>query len=124
LRLVAAYADACNFRGGPDELRRKYRILESYCLEAGRAMSEIERTTTVVIPASFATRKWNVAQQFAKEIVEKIDAGAQHVLLAPRSRDLGRPIDYQDAIDWFTTNVVPITDSLLSSPRRQSRRRG
>src|SRR5439155_23826848 len=44
LRLVARYADACNIFGSPDNLRRKYGILEEHCLDVGRNYAEIEKT--------------------------------------------------------------------------------
>ena len=44
LRLVARYADACNVFGSPDNLRRKYGILEEHCLDVGRNYAEIEKT--------------------------------------------------------------------------------
>src|SRR5262245_3812048 len=44
LRLVARYADACNVFGNPDNLRRKYGILEEHCLDVGRDYAEIEKT--------------------------------------------------------------------------------
>lgn len=52
LRLVARYADACNFGAGhatgllrtPDEVQRKNEILDRYCLEAGRDPRTVLRT--------------------------------------------------------------------------------
>ena len=42
--MVARYADACNIFGNPDNLRRKYGILEEHCLDVGRDYAEIEKT--------------------------------------------------------------------------------
>jgi F420-dependent oxidoreductase-like protein len=47
LRTVARYADATNVQGTPDEVRRKYEVLERHCKEAGRDFSEIRRTIQV-----------------------------------------------------------------------------
>lgn len=52
LRLVARYADACNFGAGhstglartADEVRRKLALLDRYCQEAGRAPGSVLRT--------------------------------------------------------------------------------
>ncbi len=45
LRLVAKYADACNLYGfEPDEIRRKIRVLDDHCAEAGRDPTEVQRT--------------------------------------------------------------------------------
>src|SRR5512135_3272283 len=47
LRLVAQYADACNFfaRAGVDTVRHKLDILKSHCEKVGRDFKEIEKTT-------------------------------------------------------------------------------
>lgn len=45
LRTVARYADACNFGGGIDNVRRKDQVLRERCEEIGRDEAEIERTT-------------------------------------------------------------------------------
>jgi alkanesulfonate monooxygenase SsuD/methylene tetrahydromethanopterin reductase-like flavin-dependent oxidoreductase (luciferase family) len=52
LRLVARYADACNYGPGhatgltrtPDEVRRKNDVLDQYCAEAGRDPRSVLRT--------------------------------------------------------------------------------
>jgi F420-dependent oxidoreductase-like protein len=44
LRLVAEYADACNFFGGPEEVRHKIDVLRRHCETVGRDPNEIEVT--------------------------------------------------------------------------------
>jgi alkanesulfonate monooxygenase SsuD/methylene tetrahydromethanopterin reductase-like flavin-dependent oxidoreductase (luciferase family) len=44
LRIVARHADACNFGGGFDNVKRKDEILRRHCDEVGRDEAEIERT--------------------------------------------------------------------------------
>jgi alkanesulfonate monooxygenase SsuD/methylene tetrahydromethanopterin reductase-like flavin-dependent oxidoreductase (luciferase family) len=44
LRIVAKYADACNFGGGFDNVRHKDEVLRQHCAEVGRNEAEIERT--------------------------------------------------------------------------------
>ena len=44
LRLVAQYADACNFFGGPDEVGHKLDVLRGHCDAIGRDIGEIEVT--------------------------------------------------------------------------------
>jgi F420-dependent oxidoreductase-like protein len=45
LKLVAQYADVSNLiTADPDEVRRKYEILERHCVDVGRDPNEIERT--------------------------------------------------------------------------------
>ena len=47
LRLVAQYADACNFFAGAghETVRSKLDILKRHCEEVGRDYNEIEKTT-------------------------------------------------------------------------------
>jgi F420-dependent oxidoreductase-like protein len=44
LRLVARYADACNFFGGPEEVAQKVDVLRRHCDAVGRDPNEIEVT--------------------------------------------------------------------------------
>jgi F420-dependent oxidoreductase-like protein len=44
LRLVAQYADACNFFGQPDEVAHKLGVLRKHCDTVGRDIGEIEVT--------------------------------------------------------------------------------
>jgi alkanesulfonate monooxygenase SsuD/methylene tetrahydromethanopterin reductase-like flavin-dependent oxidoreductase (luciferase family) len=44
LRLVAQYADACNFFGGPDMVAHKIDVLRRHCDAVGRDIREIEVT--------------------------------------------------------------------------------
>lgn len=44
LRLVAQYADACNFFGGPDMVAHKIEVLRRHCDAVGRDIREIEVT--------------------------------------------------------------------------------
>jgi alkanesulfonate monooxygenase SsuD/methylene tetrahydromethanopterin reductase-like flavin-dependent oxidoreductase (luciferase family) len=47
LRLVAQYADACNFFGGPDEAAHKIDVLRRHCENVGRDIREIEVTVAI-----------------------------------------------------------------------------
>jgi F420-dependent oxidoreductase-like protein len=44
LRLVARYADACNFFGDPEEIAHKLEVLRRHCEDVGRDPNEIEVT--------------------------------------------------------------------------------
>jgi len=44
LRLVAQYADACNFFGNPEEVAHKIEVLRKHCDALGRDIREIEVT--------------------------------------------------------------------------------
>jgi F420-dependent oxidoreductase-like protein len=47
LRLVAQYADACNFFGTPDLVAHKVAVLRGHCDAVGRDFSEIEVTAII-----------------------------------------------------------------------------
>jgi alkanesulfonate monooxygenase SsuD/methylene tetrahydromethanopterin reductase-like flavin-dependent oxidoreductase (luciferase family) len=48
LKLVAKYADGCNFGGGnPDTIRQKIEILRGHCESVGRDIGEISISTSV-----------------------------------------------------------------------------
>jgi F420-dependent oxidoreductase-like protein len=44
IRMVAQYADACNFFGGPEEVTHKIEVLRGHCDNLGRDIREIEVT--------------------------------------------------------------------------------
>ena len=54
LRMVAQYADGCNFFGGPDRVRHLIGVLEGHCERLERDPAEITKTSmgTVMIAAS------------------------------------------------------------------------
>lgn len=50
LRLVARYADMCNFyQGDPETTRRKYEVLREHCERLGRPYEEVLRTKHLTI---------------------------------------------------------------------------
>jgi alkanesulfonate monooxygenase SsuD/methylene tetrahydromethanopterin reductase-like flavin-dependent oxidoreductase (luciferase family) len=54
LKLVAQYADGCNFFGGPENVANKLEVLKSHCAVVGRNPAEIEVThlsSAIVAPS-------------------------------------------------------------------------
>ena len=49
LRTVARYADATNVSGTPEQVRRKFEVLEGHCRQVGRDYSEIRRTVMLML---------------------------------------------------------------------------
>jgi F420-dependent oxidoreductase-like protein len=47
LRIVAKYADAANVQGTPEEVKRKFSLLDQYAEEAGRDPKSIRRTIQI-----------------------------------------------------------------------------
>jgi alkanesulfonate monooxygenase SsuD/methylene tetrahydromethanopterin reductase-like flavin-dependent oxidoreductase (luciferase family) len=50
LRLVATYADACNFTGDASEIAHKLEVLRGHCDDVGRDRAEIEVTALLNVP--------------------------------------------------------------------------
>lgn len=76
LRVVAEHADLwnCPIWGGADALRHKSAILDEHCAAIGRDPAEITRSVQILVrdPA-----------QARDELLDLIDAGARHLVLAP-----------------------------------------
>lgn len=100
LRLVAEYADACNFGQSPDDLRRKIGVLDDHCTSVGRDPESIERTTTVMLP-DLRERRKRRAGIVAKYLGEMVAAGAQHLILGVPDGS------YEHAINWLADDVIP-----------------
>lgn len=99
LRLVAQYADACNFWGDADFMRHKFAVLREHCEAAGRPYEEITRSTSLedvvlvrpgedadaaVARAQSATGVSFVGttEQLAEQIQALVDVGVNYVLMA------------------------------------------
>jgi len=54
LRLVAQYADACNFFGSPEDCAHKIGVLRGHCDTLGRDISEIEGAALLRLPPGFS----------------------------------------------------------------------
>ena len=79
LRLVAAYADACNFflRGGIDTVRGKLEILRRHCSSIGRNYDDIEKTTLGTVHLADG-------QMSAQEVIDQcrslVEIGVDHAI--------------------------------------------
>ena len=79
LRLVAKYADACNFfaRTGIEELRRKLEVLQEHCAREGRNYGAIEKTALDTVHLA-------PGQMSVSQVLEKCKAlagvGFQHLI--------------------------------------------
>ena len=78
LRLVARYADACNFFTGPEELWAKLDVLRRHCDTVGRDPNEIEVTAMFrnLPPDPTADDVVGAAEQYAKIGVSTLVTGA------------------------------------------------
>jgi F420-dependent oxidoreductase-like protein len=96
LRLVAQYADACNFDGGLgiDGLRHKLDVLRGHCAAVGRGYDSLEKTVVT-----------GVGGRSAAELVDYCaslrDIGIDHVIFnAPDTHTLA-------PLDLFGAHVIP-----------------
>lgn len=85
LRLVAQYADACNIFGNPDNLVRKYAILEEHCIDVGRDYNEIEKTNLAGISiTSDGARGSLTPDAFVERIGGWAEAGSMQAIFSIR----------------------------------------
>jgi alkanesulfonate monooxygenase SsuD/methylene tetrahydromethanopterin reductase-like flavin-dependent oxidoreductase (luciferase family) len=107
LRLVAQYADACNVFGSPENVARKYAILDEHCAAVGRDPTEIERSTLQNVrlgpPSSARTES---AQEVVDRFGELSDAGADSVIF--ELKDVHVP-EYLDAVG---RDIIPALHGL------------
>ena len=81
LRLVAQYADACNVFGSPENVARKYAILDAHCRDVGRDPRDIERSTLQNVRVGPAgAGRTESPQQVVDRFGELSDAGVEHVI--------------------------------------------
>ncbi|GAA2141379.1 TIGR03560 family F420-dependent LLM class oxidoreductase [Nocardioides koreensis] len=104
LRLVAAYADACNLvLGGDapaDEARHKFRVLRRHCEELGTDYDRIRRTVMLPRPLDPA----HGADRFLEAMAELADAGVEEVHVVPLGAAAADPVRF---VRDLGTHVVP-----------------
>ena len=100
LRLVARYADACNFFGGPQDAQRKLDILRAHCDTEGRDYDEIEKTIYYVVDPDKS------AGQIVDELGALADAGIQTAIGALRR------VHEIDPIDFVGSEIIPAIRAL------------
>jgi F420-dependent oxidoreductase-like protein len=107
LRLVAKYADACNFFAqpdtGPDAVAAKLDVLARHCADEGTDAARIRKTILWTAPLDPTTA--GGAAEFAEHMKGFADVGIVEVHLMPH----GDPIDY---IRGVGQHVVPAIDRL------------
>ncbi|MCH7576794.1 MAG: LLM class F420-dependent oxidoreductase [Chloroflexi bacterium] len=90
LKLVARYADACNFFGDPATVRHKLEVLRQHCQDEGRNYDEIEKTVLFVLNVG---REGENAGQLVEQLGAFAEAGAQTVIGALIGVEHLRPIE-------------------------------
>jgi alkanesulfonate monooxygenase SsuD/methylene tetrahydromethanopterin reductase-like flavin-dependent oxidoreductase (luciferase family) len=126
LRLVARFADACNFGPGhatglartPDDVRRKLAVLDGYCLEAGREPNSVLRTHftswLMLAPTEAAARQKldryyphgiNEEQRFSRVVGDPARVAAYYQALVDAGMDYF-VVQTLDAADTETTELL------------------
>jgi alkanesulfonate monooxygenase SsuD/methylene tetrahydromethanopterin reductase-like flavin-dependent oxidoreductase (luciferase family) len=112
LRVVARHADIwnCPTRGDVTMFRELSRILDEACAEIGRDPGEIERSVQLLVNSGRSARPATAAQPALPQIadaattrelvLEFIDAGVNHVVLAPVASGTDRPVQ------WLADEIV------------------
>jgi F420-dependent oxidoreductase-like protein len=77
LKLVARYADACNFFGDPAMVKHKLDVLRQHCQDEGRDYDAIEKSVLFVLNAG---REGENAGQLVEQLGAFAEAGAQTVI--------------------------------------------
>lgn len=106
LRLVARYADACNFLVlEPDEVRAKLAVLRAHCEELGRDIGEIE--ITVLDEVDLRPGRMTPADVIARARAQA-DAGVQHLIVnMPDAWDVRH-------LELIGREVIPAVEALAA----------
>jgi F420-dependent oxidoreductase-like protein len=106
LRLVARYADACNFLVlEPDEVRAKLAVLREHCKDLGRDIREIE--ITALDEVDLRPGRMTAADVVARARAQA-DAGVEHLIVnMPDAWDVSH-------LELIGREVVPVVESLAA----------
>jgi F420-dependent oxidoreductase-like protein len=75
LRIVATYADACNFIGDSATVAHKVEVLRGHCAEVGRDLGSIEVTALIALPEDAD------ADTIVREVEALAAAGTQAIVI-------------------------------------------
>ena len=106
LRLVAKYADACNFFAGPDNadaVRAKLDVLAGHCANEGTDHARIRKTILWTAPLDPTTDSGGA--DFAEKLKQYADLGIVEVHLMPFHDPVG-------FIRGLGEHVVPVVSRL------------
>jgi len=99
LRIVAKYADACNFIGDAATVSHKVEVLRRHCAEVGRDPAEIEVTALIGVPDDVQT------DTILRE-AEALDAAGAHTIVV---RSTG-----SQPSQWLEETWGPVVPALAS----------
>jgi F420-dependent oxidoreductase-like protein len=100
LRLVAEYADACNFLYGAD-VRHKLDVLRAHCARLGRSFEAIEKTLHLRIPDG------QTIDQSVQRCGELADLGIDHVIAAVPDASSDSSLTHLAALATQISGITP-----------------
>lgn len=111
LRLVARYADACNFftHGGSEELRHKLAILREHCEAIGRPYEQIEKTAhSVLLQFTRDGRDGTISPaQAIDSFAELAELGISHIILSLAN------VHEPEALELLATEIIPQVEKIV-----------
>jgi F420-dependent oxidoreductase-like protein len=110
LRLVAQYADACNFlsmRSTREQRQHKLAVLHEHCERLGRPYEQIEKTLTTALSITRDGRDGTLTPQNAIDRLGGLaEEGFEHVIFVmPNVTDL-------EPFDLLATRIIPIVEKM------------
>jgi hypothetical protein len=114
LRLVAQYADACNFFGrmGEEAIRHKLQVLQDWCEKVGRPYTEIEKTTLDHLRLSRDGREGTMSPQQALDHFAELAAlGIDQAIFS-----LPNPTD-PEVFDLIAGEIAPAASQIAVAGR-------
>jgi F420-dependent oxidoreductase-like protein len=99
LRIVAEYADACNFIGDAATVGHKVEVLQRHCAEIGRNPAEIEVTALIMVPDDADT---DTIMRAAEALA---DAGSQSIVIRSTGPEPAR---------WLEETWAPVVPRLAN----------
>lgn len=104
LRLVARYADACNFMGYLDKDTRQHKleVLREHCQALGRSYEQIEKTLVYLMHLTRDGRNGTFSPQAAIDCFADLAAEGfdQVIMIIPNVTDL-------ECFDLLASNIIP-----------------
>ncbi|HJT55782.1 MAG TPA: LLM class F420-dependent oxidoreductase [Ktedonobacteraceae bacterium] len=114
LRLVAKYADGCNFfaRLGKDQLQHKLEVLREHCASVGRPYEEIEKTTLDSFKLTRNGGEGSITPaQAIDQFAELAALGIDQAIFSLRN------VSDLEPFDLLMTEIVPAVSKIVPAGR-------
>jgi len=107
LRLVAQYADACNFMGylDKDQRQQKLDILREHCQVLGRPYEQIEKTLVYFMHITHYGRDGTLSSQAAIDCFADLAAEGFDQIIMPN-------VTGHEPFDLLATRIIPVVETI------------